>query len=82
MHDFKILNSELCLLIQFHSQQLDKHRKAAKDAQERQEFLKLQMSELAARKDTCILEERDYNEKNMELLKVGPLIIVLCVELY
>ena len=55
---------------QFHSQQLDKQQKAAKQALERQEFHRLQTKELAARRDATVTEEKQFVQKNMELLKV------------
>ncbi len=63
----------LCLLpcIQFHGQQLDKARKTGLDAMDRQDFLKLQIKEMNARKRGSRNEEKDMINKNMELLKVS-----------
>ncbi|XP_064401138.1 cilia- and flagella- associated protein 210-like [Halichondria panicea] len=54
----------------FHSQEMDKASKNARKAMERRDFHKLQMKEMAARKQSFYDDNTETVAKNMELLKV------------
>lgn len=57
-------------LWQFHSQQLDKAQKAAREAKAMQEFHKSQVAERMARGKAEKDDMHNYTKGNMDLLKV------------
>ena len=76
IQDQKVLTNFASVLItvyiphQFHSQEMDKASKNARKAMERRDFHKLQMKEMAARKQSFYDDNTETVAKNMELLKV------------
>lgn len=55
---------------QFHSKQLEKAQRAAKEAKELQEFHKSQVAERTARARAERGDQLNYTKTNMDLLKV------------
>lgn len=56
--------------IQFHSQELEKHQKAAREAREQQQYHLSQMAEATQRERNERDSDIEYTKKNTDLLKV------------